>query len=42
MTSDRAYIVLPATHTFKRNGKKVTESGAIMTVALQRGPTGGA
>ena len=36
ITGDRAYLVLPATYTFKRNGNKVTESGATMTVSLQK------
>ena len=40
ITGDRAYIVLPATYSFERNGKKVTESGATMTVALQKGADG--
>jgi ketosteroid isomerase-like protein len=36
VTGDRAYVVAPATYRFKRNGKKVTESGATLTVALQK------
>jgi enoyl reductase-like protein len=36
ITGDRAYVVLPATYRFKRNGKKVTESGATLTVVLQQ------
>jgi hypothetical protein len=40
ISGDRAYVVLPATYKFKRNGKKVTESGATLTVALQKGADG--
>lgn len=40
ITGDRAYVVLPATYRFKRSGKKVTESGATMTVALQKAADG--
>jgi hypothetical protein len=36
VTGDRAYVVIPATYTYKQNGKPVTESGSIMTVALQK------
>jgi hypothetical protein len=34
ITGDRAYVVVPATYTYKQNGKKVTESGSTLTVAL--------
>src|SRR5262249_51448929 len=37
---DRAYAVFPATYTYKQHGKRVTESGSIMTVALQKGAAG--
>jgi len=33
VTGDSAYIVVPATMTFKVRGKQVTQSGAIFTVA---------
>ena len=37
---DRAYVVIPANYTYKQNGKQVTESGSIMTAALQKLATG--
>ena len=40
ITGDRAYVVVPATYTYKQNGKKVTESGAHLTAALQKGAAG--
>ncbi len=33
---DSAYIVLPATMTFKHRGKQVTQTGATWTVALRK------
>ena len=36
VTGDSAYVVVPATMTFKLHGKKMTQSGAIFTVALHR------
>jgi len=36
VTADRAYVVVPATYTYKQHGKRMTESGSIMTVALQK------
>jgi len=39
-TGDRAYVVIPASFTFKQNGKQVTESGSIMAAALHKGATG--
>jgi SnoaL-like domain len=36
ITGDRAYVVVPATYTYKQNGKRATESGSILTVALQK------
>lgn len=36
ITGDRAYVVVPATFTFKQHGKRVTESGSMLTVALQK------
>jgi ketosteroid isomerase-like protein len=36
VTGDRAYVVVPATFTYKLHGKPVTESGAVLTVALRR------
>jgi len=34
-TKDSAYVVIPATMTFKVHGQKVTQTGAIFTVALR-------
>jgi hypothetical protein len=34
VTGDSAYMVIPATMTFKVGGKQVTQSGAFFTVAL--------
>ena len=35
-TGDSAYVVVPATMTFEKHGKKITQSGAVFTVALRR------
>jgi hypothetical protein len=35
-TGDSAYVVVPATMTFKVGGKQVTQSGAFFTVALRK------
>ena len=40
ITGDRAYVVVPATYTFKQHGKRATESGSLLTVALQKGAAG--
>lgn len=40
ITGDRAYVVVPATYTYKENGKRVTESGSILTVALHKSAAG--
>ena len=40
ITGDRAYVVVPAKFTYKQHGKRVTESGSILTVALQKGADG--
>jgi hypothetical protein len=40
ITSDRAYVVIPANYAFKRNGKPVKEVGSIITLTLQKGPAG--
>jgi hypothetical protein len=34
--ADRAYVVLPATMSFKHHGKQVTQTGATWTVALRK------
>lgn len=36
VSADRAYVVVPANYTYKQNGKPVTESGSIFTVALKK------
>ena len=37
VTGDSAYVVVPATMTFKSRGKQFEQSGAIYTVALRKG-----
>jgi hypothetical protein len=36
VTGDSAYLVIPATMTFKIHGKQVTQSGATFTTALRK------
>ena len=36
VTGDSAYVVVPATMTFRVHGKQVTQSGSIFTVALRK------
>jgi ketosteroid isomerase-like protein len=36
VTGDSAYVVVPATMTFKVRGKQMTQTGAVFTVALRR------
>ena len=36
VTEDSAYVVVPATMTFKVQGKQITQKGAIFTVALRK------
>lgn len=40
VSGDRAYVVVPATMTFKVHGKQATQSGSIFTVALRQLPEG--
>jgi len=40
VTADRAYVVVPASYTFKKNGKPVTETGSTFTLVLQKGEAG--
>lgn len=40
VTGDTAYVVIPATMTFKVKGKQVTQTGAVFTVALRKLPEG--
>jgi len=36
VAGDRAYVVVPATFTFKKNGKRFNERSSIWTLALQK------
>ena len=36
VTGDSAYVVVPATMTFKVSGKQITQSGATFTLALRK------
>jgi ketosteroid isomerase-like protein len=36
VTGEAAYVVVPATMTFKVRGKQVTQTGAVFTVALRK------
>jgi ketosteroid isomerase-like protein len=36
ITGDSAYVVVPATMTFKVRGEQLTQSGAVFTVALRK------
>ena len=36
VTGDSAYVVVPATMTFKVRGEQVTQTGAVFTVALRK------
>ena len=40
VTGDAAYVVVPATMRFNVQGKQVTQSGAVFTVALRKLPAG--
>jgi ketosteroid isomerase-like protein len=40
VSGDKAYVVVPTTYDYKRNGKKVSQKGATMAVTLQKGATG--
>ena len=40
VTGDSAYLVVPATMTFKLKDKQVTQTGALFTVALRKLPEG--
>jgi hypothetical protein len=42
VTGDSAYVVVPATMTFKLQGKQITQSGAIYTWRFAGFPMGGA
>ncbi|MCX4849294.1 MULTISPECIES: nuclear transport factor 2 family protein [unclassified Streptomyces] len=36
VTGDHAYVVVPATMTFELQGKQVTQTGSVFTVALRK------
>jgi hypothetical protein len=36
ITAESAYVVVPATMTFKVDGKQITQTGAVFTVALRK------
>ena len=36
VTGDAAYVVVPATMTFRVHGQQVTQSGSVFTVALRK------
>jgi ketosteroid isomerase-like protein len=40
VSGDRAYVVVPTAYDYKRNGKKVSQTGAVMAVTLQKGSAG--
>jgi hypothetical protein len=40
VVDDSAYVVVPASMTFKAHNRQVTQSGATYTVALRRGSQG--
>jgi ketosteroid isomerase-like protein len=40
ITNDRAYVVVPASYTYKKNGTPMKEDGSILTVVLQKGAAG--
>jgi hypothetical protein len=40
ITTDHAYIVVPANYSYKQKGKAVKETGSVLTVALQKGAAG--
>ena len=37
---DSAYVVVPATYTYKQHGKPVAETGSVFTVALKKTAAG--
>jgi hypothetical protein len=40
ITADRAYVVVPATYSYKEKGTLVKEPGSIWTLALKKGEAG--
>ena len=40
ITADRAYVVVPASYTYKKKGRLVKETGSMFTLVLQRSKEG--
>ena len=40
ITGDRAYIVVPSSYSYKKNGKPMKETGSTFTFVLQKGAAG--
>ena len=40
VTVDRAYVVVPANYTYQQKGAAVSETGSILSIALQKVPAG--
>lgn len=40
ITGNRAYVVVPATFTYKQNGKPMKEEGSMLTLVLQKSIAG--
>jgi len=40
ITGDRAYIVVPSSYSYKKNGKPTKETGSTFTFVLQKGAVG--
>lgn len=40
ITGDRAYVVVPASYSYKQNGKPMKEMGSSLTVVLRKGADG--
>ncbi len=39
-TGDRGYLVVPASYTYKEKGKPTEQTGATLTIAMQKGAAG--
>lgn len=40
VTAGRAYVVAPATYSYRQHGKRITESNAVFTAALEKTAAG--
>ena len=40
ITAERAYVVVPATYTYKQKGKPMKETNSLFTLVLQKAGTG--